>query len=313
MTIPAALDLLLELPSQASSSSGSKTFSLPRLVGHLAYHAMMLEVHLTPKPGLVDTANNGAHRDMDLNTFIASAEAIAPYLHSFVSAGWVSAGHPAAQLLSALRPIGIEAEQAMFAATKGVNTHKGMIFILGLICGSVGWLKANQLKIDAQHIGETIRQACQFLVIDELKAKRDCEPETAGERIYRQYGLTGARGEAASGLAMVMQHALPAYQACLTKGASTEQALWHTLLVLMANNNDSNLVSRGGLAGLHFVQEQAQQLLAKGGFLYQEIEQALTALDSALIEKHLSPGGSADLLAATWLIYELVQLFKVRH
>lgn len=82
MTIPAALDLLLELPSQASSSSGSRTFSLPRLVGHLAYHAMMLEVHLTPKPGLVDTANNGAHRDMDLNTFIASAEAIAPYLHS---------------------------------------------------------------------------------------------------------------------------------------------------------------------------------------------------------------------------------------
>ncbi|CSB56614.1 CitG protein [Vibrio cholerae] len=89
--------------------------------------------------------------------------------------------------------------------------------------------------------------------------------------------------------------------------------MWHTLLVLMANNNDSNLVSRGGLAGLHFVQEQAQQLLAKGGFLYQEIEQALTALDSVLIEKHLSPGGSADLLAATWLIYELVQLFKVRH
>lgn len=80
---------------------------------------MMLEVHLTPKPGLVDTANNGAHRDMDLNTFIASAEAIAPYLHSFVGAGWESAGNPAAQLLSALRPIGIEAEQAMFAATQG--------------------------------------------------------------------------------------------------------------------------------------------------------------------------------------------------
>ncbi|MEH0390050.1 triphosphoribosyl-dephospho-CoA synthase CitG [Vibrio mimicus] len=313
MTIPAALDLLLELPSQASSSSGSKTFSLPRLVGHLAYHAMMLEVHLTPKPGLVDTVNNGAHRDMDLNTFIVSAEAIAPYLQSFVSAGWESAGNPAAQLLTSLRPIGIEAEQAMFNATKGVNTHKGMIFILGLICGSVGWLKANQLKIDALHIGETIRQACQFLVIDELKAKRDCEPETAGERIYRQYGLTGARGEAASGLAMVTQHALPAYQTCLAQGASTEQALWHTLLVLMANNNDSNLVSRGGLEGLRFVQEQAQQLLVKGGFLYQDIEQALTSLDHVLIEKHLSPGGSADLLAATWLIHELVQLFNVRH
>ncbi|WP_154115022.1 triphosphoribosyl-dephospho-CoA synthase CitG [Vibrio cincinnatiensis] len=309
MTIPAALDLLFELPSQAPCAGSAKTFSLPRLVGHLAYHAMMLEVHLTPKPGLVDTVNNGAHRDMDLNTFILSAEAIAPYLQSFVSVGWECAGNPAAQLLTALRPIGIEAEQAMFAATQGVNTHKGMIFILGLICGSVGWLKANQLKIDAQHIGETIRQACQFLVIDELKVKR--EPETAGERIYRQYGLTGARGEAASGLAMVMRHALPAYQACLIQGASTEQALWHALLVLMANNNDSNLAARGGLEGLRFVQDQAQQLLAKGGFLYQEIEQALSVLDNALIEKDLSPGGSADLLAATWLVNELVQLFKM--
>ncbi|MGL4380533.1 MAG: triphosphoribosyl-dephospho-CoA synthase CitG [Vibrio sp.] len=311
MTIPATFDVQLESPNQASSVGGSKTFSLPRLVGHLAYHAMMLEVHLTPKPGLVDTVNSGAHRDMDLNTFIASAEAIAPYLQAFVSAGWRCAASPAAQLMTVLRPIGIEAEQAMLNATQGVNTHKGMIFILGLICGSVGWLKANQLKIDALLIGDTIGQACQFLVIDELKVKHDAECETAGERIYRQYGLTGARGEAASGLAMVTQHALPAYQTCLTQGASTEQALWHTLLVLMANNNDSNLAARGGLAGLHFVQAQAQQLLTQGGFLYQEIEQALTSLDHILIEKHLSPGGSADLLAATWLIHELVVLFKV--
>ncbi len=98
---------------------------------------------------------------MDLNTFIASAEAITPYLH-YLSVPVGIVRNPAAQLFCALRPIGIEAEQAMFAATQGVNTHKGMIFILGLICGSVGWLKANQLKIDALHIGETIRQACQF-------------------------------------------------------------------------------------------------------------------------------------------------------
>lgn len=310
MTIPAALNLLMELPGQTSFAGRTKAFSLPRLVGHLAYHAMMLEVHLTPKPGLVDTVNNGAHHDMDINTFIMSAEAIAPYLQSFVSIGWENAANPADQLLSALRPVGIKAEQAMFEVTQGVNTHKGMIFILGLICGSVGWLRGNQRKIDAQRIGETIFQACQFLVIDELKVKRECKLETAGERIYRQYGLTGARGEAASGLSMVMRYSLPAYQDCLIKGASTEQALWHTLLVLMANNNDSNLAARGGLSGLGFVQEQAQQLLAKGGFLYQEIEQALTALDEALIEKHLSPGGSADLLAATWLINELSLLFK---
>jgi triphosphoribosyl-dephospho-CoA synthase len=311
MVTNAVFKLLVDFPELSPYSEREEaTFSFPHLVGHLAYHAMMLEVHLTPKPGLVDTANNGAHSDMDLNTFIQSADAIAPYMQQFVVAGWECSGLPANRLLTVLRPIGVRAEQAMLKVTRGINTHKGMIFILGLVCGALGWLKANHLNVDANHIRETIRQACQFLVVDELKNQPVSTFHTAGERMYQLYGLTGARGEAASGLSSVMQHSLPAYQTCLSAGASTEQALWQALLVLMANNDDSNLVSRGGIDGLNFVKNEAKQLLELGGYLYPEIEPALTALDKELIELHLSPGGSADLLAATWFIHEVVQLLQ---
>ncbi|WP_068714671.1 triphosphoribosyl-dephospho-CoA synthase CitG [Vibrio tritonius] len=312
MSMNATLELLIDFSQEvavAAPSPSQRAFSLPKLVAHLAYHAMMLEVHLTPKPGLVDTANNGSHDDMTLDTFVASADAIVPYLERFVAAGSHHSRHPVTQLLHVLRPIGVEAERAMFRATNGVNTHKGMIFNLGLICGAVGWLKGKQLKVDALHIKEVIRQACEFLVFDELKGNAKHEPKTAGERMFQQYGLTGARGEAASGLGTIMKHALPAYQMCLRNGVSTEQAMWHTLLVLMANNDDSNLVSRGGIEGLRLVQNHAAHLLNLGGYQYAEIENELIEFDKMLIEKHLSPGGSADLLAATWLVHELVELF----
>ncbi|UXI02394.1 triphosphoribosyl-dephospho-CoA synthase CitG [Photobacterium sp. TY1-4] len=279
--------------------------NLFKLVGDLGFHAMMLEVHLTPKPGLVDLYSCGAHTDMDIQAFIASAEAIHPYLDKFAYAGWQCAGQPAHTLLAALRPIGLEAEQAMFRATRGVNTHKGMIFSLGLVCGAVGWLRGKQIAFDAMHISQTIKQCCAHLVRDELRGNTGRQPATSGEQIFQQYGLSGARGEAASGLATVMTHALPCYEASIAEGFSTEQALWQTLLVLMAENPDTNVVSRGGLAGLQFVQAQAQALLAQGGGMYPGIEDALIAMDQRFIERNLSPGGSADLLAVTWLLAQL--------
>lgn len=306
------LEQLIDHTSEAKLAvpfASKQAFSLPKLVSHLAYHAMMLEVHLTPKPGLVDTLNNGSHDDMTLATFVVSANAIVPYFTQFVATATAHAHVPVTALLSVLRPIGVKAERAMFSATDGVNTHKGMIFNLGLICGAVGWLKGNHLQVDELHIKEVIRQSCQSLVYDELKCCESREAATAGEKMYQQYGLTGARGEAASGLTTVMNYALPAYRECLRRGISTEQALWHTLLVIMANNDDSNLVHRGGINGLRFVQSRANHLLQLGGYRYHDLESELMAFDRDLIAKHLSPGGSADLLAACWLVHELVQLF----
>jgi triphosphoribosyl-dephospho-CoA synthase len=310
-----AINLLInptQAPEIGASSSDTMHFSLDRLIGNLAYHAMMLEVHLTPKPGLVDTLNNGSHHDMNLGLFVQSAEAITPFMTRCVTAGWEHSSQPASQLLTVLRPIGIEAEQAMFTATHHVNTHKGMIFSLGLVCGAVGWLKANQIDVDALHISKTIARSCHHLVFDELKACRDKPAQTQGEQLFKQYGATGARGEAASGLATVIKLALPAYQLAIKDGLSTEQALWHTLLVLMAHNNDTNLLARGGKEGLRLVQDHAHELLAQGGGYHPNAEVRLINFDQILIAKHLSPGGSADLLAITWFIAELEQLFSHR-
>jgi triphosphoribosyl-dephospho-CoA synthase len=307
-----ALKLLLDNEIGSIPSYPNQTairINLFSLVAELAYHAMLVEVHLSPKPGLVDLINNGAHSDMDVSLFEGSASAIRPYLFDFLKAGLKHSEFSADTLLDSLRPIGIAAEKAMFEATNGVNTHKGMIFALGLVCGAVGWLKGKGIAIDSIHISQVIKRCSALLVSRELKTK-NTETETHGERLYREFGLTGARGEAASGYQTVLTHSLPAYQNALLKGASAEQALWQSLLTLMANNEDTNVVSRGGMHGLRYVQNYASKLLKQGGWHDNYLEEKLLQFDRDLIARHLSPGGSADLLAITWLLAEIDELTK---
>ena len=213
----------------------------------------------------------------------------------------------ASDLLTGIRGIGINCERAMFAATSGVNTHKGMIFSLGLVCSAVGWLRGRQKPLTAVNISATIAVAGKGLVLLELEPK-SLLPQTAGEKIYSQYGLTGARGEAESGFAMVMNYGLPTYQLCRQCGQTDEQALAQVLLTLMAHNPDTNLVSRGGLVGLYYVQQYAQALLLKYASTDVGFERAMVQFDDDLVARNLSPGGSADLLAITRLIAQLVSM-----
>ncbi|MGR5397937.1 triphosphoribosyl-dephospho-CoA synthase CitG [Vibrio harveyi] len=307
-----ALKLLLDqnierVPSVAHRSAVK--VNLFSLVSELAYHAMLVEVHLSPKPGLVDLISNGAHSDMNVPLFEASASAIRPFLNGFLNAGLAHATHSAETLLDVLRPIGIQAERAMFAATGGVNTHKGMIFGLGLVCGAIGWLKGKGIAVDSLHISQVIKRSCALMVFQELK-NTDSKKETHGERLYREFGLTGARGEAASGYQTIMTYSLPAYQQALYEGASAEQALWQVLLTLMVHNQDTNVVSRGGMHGLRYVQNIASKLIDSGGWHNPNLEEQLLDFDRQLIEKNLSPGGSADLLALTWLLAEIDDLTR---
>ncbi|MGF1911738.1 triphosphoribosyl-dephospho-CoA synthase CitG [Vibrio kasasachensis] len=284
--------------------SGQSQLNISDLVGNLAYHAMMLEVHLTPKPGLVDCANSGAHQNMDLSTFVASCDALKPFMKEFVHAGSQASHIAAKNLLTQLRPIGIEAEKAMFYATNGVNTHKGMIFTLGLICGAVGWLHQNSQAYDAKRVREVIRACCASLVESELKQNLT-KSNTAGERIYQQFGLTGIRGEAAAGYPTIFKYALPTYTQAIEQGDSEERSLILTLFALMAQNNDTTVINRAGLDGLNFVKQQAGVVVATCYDSYHDFEQHILAIDNSFIERNISPGGSADLLAATWLLVQL--------
>lgn len=273
-------------------------------LGQIAHQALLVEAELTPKPGLVDAANDGAHRDMSLVTFHASAKALRPYLNAFVLAGINAGNEPATEALAPLRALGLDAERAMLAATRHVNTHKGAIFAFGLLLGAAGrlWAKGQSLTID-----RLCSEAGCFvsgLVRSELK-ERVKTANSAGEYIYHRYGLTGARGEAESGFVSARQWALPAYQRATEAGFDPQSALLSALVALMANNADTNLVARGGIEGLNFVKDEARQLtpLALCGPV--AFKAQLQLMDDRLIARNLSPGGSADLLAVTWFLSQL--------
>ena len=269
-------------------------------VGALARQALQREVELTPKPGLVDRLNSGSHRDMDLATFHASIQAIAPWFPIFYRLGASTRDVAAGKLLAHLRPAGRACEDAMLQATAGVNTHKGSIFCMGLLSAALGRLDDGEDLPDAERLCAEVARICSSLVETELLRIR--KPRTAGERLFQAHGLTGVRGEAASGFRTVRDHGLPAFEKVLARGGAEEEALHEALLHLLAANHDTNLVNRGGLAGLAYVQTSAIDLIAAGGSRCPGFQTRWHEFDADLIARNLSPGGSADLLSVTWFL-----------
>lgn len=267
----------------------------------LAWQAMLAEVNLTPKPGLVDKHNTGAHKDMALTDFHLSANAIAKHFPRFLHAGAQYKSLSLESLLMKIRPIGLDCETAMFQATQGVNTHKGSIFSLGLVLTAIGRLIALQQPILPQKISQLVAGMCAGIT-DELK--QPTHQPTAGRRLYEQYGLTGARGEAEGGYQLVIEHSLPYYLQQLAKGKPNDIALLDTLILLMSLNNDTNIVNRGGISGLTWIKQRATQLLNVGINTHDDLTK-VKQFDNECIVQNVSPGGSADLLILTWFFARL--------
>ena len=263
--------------------------------------ALITEATLTPKAGLVDAVHNGGHSDMNLALFLRSADAIAPYLGDCAATGMTFAGHPASPaLLAAIRPIGLAAEAAMRAATGGVNTHKGAIFAFGLTAAALGKRLAEQHAATLADVQADVRALCAE-ILAELR-QGDCD--SAGKRGYARHGISGARGEAASGFATVSAHALPLYQQELAADGNERRALLAALVALYAANDDSTTLARVGLDGLRAHQHWARTLLADRATLADEarLSDAIATYARNCAAKRLSAGGSADLLALTaWL------------
>lgn len=258
------------------------------LVAELAVQCLIDEATTTPKPGLVDRSNNGSHRDMCLQTFRDSANALRPYFTECVAIG--QQAQTAQDAFRLLREAGLRAEKAMLKATGGVNTHKGAIFTLGILCGCVG-RHADSILSEAALMGKEAEK-------DFLLANTD----TAGERLFLQKKLRGIRGEVADGLPSVANIGLPMLRQALQQGLTEEQAAACTLLYLIAHVEDTNLYHRGGEEGAQFAKQAVQALLMHDPFPAKE---AIEKLDNAFIERNLSPGGCADLLAATLFLYRL--------
>ena len=242
-----------------------------------ATRALLEEVAVTPKPGLVDRANNGAHRDMDIFTFLDSAAVLSPYFRKCALAG-VDAERLEG-VFPALRYLGMCAEDGMLGATGGANTHKGAVFSLGILCAAAGYAYGQGMAVDVDAL-------CRLAV------------EMTGETLHREVaGLgeaSGARGEVLRGFASVRRHGLPALREKLVAGMSLNDAGVYALLSLMANVVDTNIIRRSDTARAHRLMAEAQAVLDDFSL------EAAKGLDDRLIAAHISPGGCADLLAVTF-------------
>ena len=266
-----------------------------------AAEAMREEVDATPKPGLVDRANSGAHRDMDRSTFLAAIEAIEPFFLEMGNAAVSWTGSPGT-LFKVLRPIGLRAEAAMLEATKGVNTHKGQIFSMGLAVAA--WCRlARTGRADASGVSAEMAEMARGIAGRELK--RENPGQSHGERAYAAYGVKGARGEAEKGFPTAFTVGLPVFKQALASGLDRNGAAVWALLAIMAELEDSNLYKRGGPAAARWVRTKALQLSKASSVFSDPALEAVRAFDREMIRRNLSPGGAADLLALSIFVEKL--------
>lgn len=272
----------------------------------LAEKAIIYEVSATPKPGLVDRNNSGAHSDMDYYTFLDSSIALMDYFYNCALTGLTFDEPRYYRLLEKIRPIGIEAERSMYEATNGVNTHKGIIFSLGIIAAAAGLHYKNEGSqyIPAAEISQLVRMMCQGIT-EELKDTDHKGTLTYGEKIFKRYGVKGIRGEVESGFQTVLRHSLPMLKELLKEERSINDILVHVLLALIANTKDSNILGRHNMEMLEYAQERARTALSLGGYFTPEGREFVQEMDRDFIEKNISPGGAADLTAVTLFLYFL--------
>lgn len=269
-----------------------------RFAARMVQQALLYEVAVTPKPGLVDRQSNGSHRDMDIFTFQRSAAALQPYWEQCVRIGRETRDRPPTETLARLRFPGKQAEGWMLAATGGVNTHKGAVFSLGLLCGALGRLDREQWRDSDRVLALCGEMAAQLL--EDFAQPQD----TAGQRLYREHGITGIRGQAAAGYPAVRHIALPRLRAGLERGLCLNDAACAALLALIANTVDTNMIRRGGLQRQAEVAAEIAALLEREPF---PGRRTLERLDARFVEEDLSPGGCADLLAMALLLYFLAE------
>ena len=272
------------------------------LIAGLAVRSLLYEVSVTPKPGLVDRANNGSHRDMNFYSFLNSASALWPYFHECVRLGQEYTGcapELLPDLFTRLRLPGKLAENEMLYATGGVNTHKGAIFSMGILCAALGAALPSQRKQP-----EEILKLCSLLTngittYDYAGLTKE-NARTAGQRFYVMYGITGIRGEMENGLPVVSQYGLPLLEQLLSEGKSEDEAGAAVLLTIMAHMTDTNLIARSDLKTQKAVSAQAQKVIEADNCPGTAL---LGEMNEQFMEQNLSPGGSADLLAVCWMLH----------
>lgn len=262
-----------------------------------ALDALLFEISVTPKPGLVDRRNSGSHADMDFSLLSKSAAIVAKSVGECERLGGECACLSRNEAFARLRSFGVSCEAELLKATGGVNTHRGALFCLGLMAFAMGRLGGSNNPFD---ICEEAGHICRDTLIAELENREIGKTTSNGERALALAGMTGARGEAAAGFPTVLEIAIPRYMQALKGGKSENTAGVWTLMWLITLKNDTCLFARGGSVGVEYAAEAAEMAIAGG---MDSIEAAAERADGEFIKRRLSPGGCADMLiAARFLI-----------
>jgi len=265
---------------------------VPQTIGRAATLALYDELALSPKPGLVTLTDSGSHIDMDAHTFMRSLLALRSYFVRIAALG--AEGAP----FEALQRCGIDAEARMLAATGGINTHRGAIFMLGLLCAAAGAATVGGRRLDPSSLRDTLSARWG----DALEDRARRAPTLPGGIAARRYGLRSASAEAAADFPVLFEIAVPAMQTAQARRMSRQNELLDTLFSIMAVLDDSNLAHRGGIDGLRRAQRAARGFLAAGGASRPDGVAAARTIAEDFVSRRLSPGGAADTLAAAcWM------------
>ena len=269
--------------SQAAALVPATT--VPYLIAHLATDALRAELNTTPKPGLVDRNDNGAHKDMDLTLMGRSIDALQPYFVKLAMLGC----QDVMPETEAVRQIGIEAERAMLNSTGGVNTHRGALFSMGLATLAASWCMRHEGKIDEKQLRNLMMQ---------VAAGFAPTAGTHGNDAVNAHRVTGALDLAKAGYEQLFINWLPAYCGYLAADAAT--ASHKLLLLIMSQLDDTNVIHRVGY-------EQAQQVKQEARTLLEDYSQSgMEQMNRAFIARNVSPGGSADMVALTLFIHSIL-------
>ena len=265
-------------------------------LAHMVVTALIDEATLTPKPGLVDFRGRGAHRDLDWMLMCHSAWALHP---GFCAMAEVGASDVHTELLrERIGRIGRQAEATMMQATGGINTHRGAIWALGLLVTAAAEnTTAMSAAAVAMRAGEIARHEDRFAPV--LTGNK-------GEAACHQYGVGGARGQAQAGFPHVIDIALPCLHESRLRGDDENTARLNALLSVVAELDDTCVLSRGGSVALASIQSGATSVLTAGGAATLHGMRALRCLEADMLARNVSPGGAADLLAATLFLDRLM-------
>lgn len=255
--------------------------TVPYLVADLAERALRLELDTTPKPGLVDRRDNGAHKDMDYALMSKSISALRPYLTRLA----VESAKDIDPVK--IKEIGIEAEKAMLKATGGVNTHKGALFCIGLSVAAASCLACSTGAVEAYSFKELVSRAAS-----EIPSARG----THGAEAKRSFKAVGALENARAAYPELFVDWLPYYRSLEGDPFRCHKTLLHIMTTL----DDTNILHRRGAEGLAHAEAEAARLLEDFS------ESGLSSLNKDFIRENISPGGSADMLSLTIFIESII-------